>query len=724
MKPISLLTLFLFIQSYASALSTVVYSNASTQEFIGKQLWILEDKSNALTIADVQYHSGFSRSNDIVPNLGISNSTFWIKVNIQNTSNKRRLYLELRQPIIDHFEVYEKTEAQLERIYKGGDSYVFSARSIKNPSYFIPIEIPTGQTYTYYIQLKSAEQLLALFSIADVEHTYNYISKTDTLFGLYIGILIALFLYNAFVYFSLKERTYLLYIIYILLIGLTQSSLLGYTFLYFFPNNPYLANITPYISSILVSISALYFMRDFLITKRNVPRLHRFSYFIQTLYILTGLLTLMGIYSLAYSMVLILAAIVSLFMLIVGYVVLKNGYKPALYYLIAWSTLLLGIIIFVLKDFGILPVSFITSYTMPIGSALEVILLSFAMANRINILKKEKEASQQALIQEARLRESIVRQQNVVLEEKVADRTRNLEATLSELKETQSNLVDSEKMASLGQLTAGIAHEINNPINFVSSNIYPLKLDIQDLKSVIACYDSLDKNSEIEQVQNVLSAVETLKTNISYNELLIEIDILLKGIEDGANRTSEIVQSLKTFSHLDEADFKSYNVEEGLKSSLVLLSSLLNGNVTVQTDFKLIEEIDCFPGKINQVFMNILTNGIQAMQKNKSDKTKILHIQTYKQNDIAVIEIADTGPGIPESIIHKIFDPFFTTKEVGQGIGLGLSIVHTIIKKHKGEILVNSTPQVGTTFTIKLPLVQIQSEPVLPTQPILTETTV
>lgn len=709
MKQVLNFFILIFLTQIAYANNHVVYSNQTKQKLIGKKLYLFEDKSNTMSLETVIQEGVFEPSNDDVPNLGISNSSFWIKVAIQNASNKKILFLEFRQPIIDHFEVFEQNNESIQRIFKGGDSYPFGERKIKNPSYFIPLEIPSGQTYTYYIHLRSAEQILALFSLADVQNTYNYISQTDTLFGLYVGVLLALFLYNAFVYFSIRERTYLLYIIYIFFIGLTQVSLLGFTYLYLFPNQPYLANILPYLSSVMVSVSALYFMRNFLQTQSYVPKLHKYSYIIQWLYISTAVITIMGYYSVGYFLVLALAGVVSLFMLIVGYAVLNKGYKPALYYLIAWSTLLLGIIIFVLKDFGLLPVTFITSYTMPIGSAVEVILLSFAMANRINILKKEKEKSQQALIQEARLRESMAKQQNVLLEQKVADRTHNLEKTLAELKETQSNLVDSEKMASLGQLTAGIAHEINNPINFVSSNIYPLKLDIEDLKSIITCYEKIHDNIPVSEV---ISEVTKLKESISYAELIKEIEILLKGIEDGATRTYEIVQSLKTFSHLDEADFKSYNIEDGIKSSLVLLGSLINGCITVKTNFKLNMEIDCFPGKINQVFMNIMTNAIQAMQKDKSDKAKILLIETYKQGDNVFVEIADSGPGIPNEIKHKIFDPFFTTKEVGQGIGLGLSIVHTIVKKHKGEITVNSTPSVGTTFIVKLPISQTQSEPV------------
>jgi signal transduction histidine kinase len=356
----------------------------------------------------------------------------------------------------------------------------------------------------------------------------------------------------------------------------------------------------------------------------------------------------------------------------------------------------------VLKDINVLPYNFITVYTMPVGSAIEAILLSFALADKINILKREKELSQANEIRVMIANKRIVEEQNVNLEKKVKERTFELQKAMDNLTHAQTNLVESEKMASLGQLTAGIAHEINNPINFVSSNIYPLKLDFEDLLSVLKKYDQLFDGVELDKV---LEEVKNTKQEIDFDYVINEIYQLMNGIEDGANRTAEIVKGLKTFAYLDEAERKLADINEGIRSTLVLLSSSYKDEMQLFTHLGILPEIECFPGKLNQVFMNIFSNAIQAV-KSKKEKTPNDHIMVSTEivDDQVVIVIKDTGMGMSEEVKSKIFEPFFTTKDVGQGTGLGLSIVYSIIKKHEGTIDVESEKGVGTTFTIKLPV--------------------
>jgi signal transduction histidine kinase len=398
----------------------------------------------------------------------------------------------------------------------------------------------------------------------------------------------------------------------------------------------------------------------------------------------------------------IIASMVSVFMFVVAFIVYKRGYRPALFFLIGWTAFLAGIIVYVLKDFGILPYNNFTRYTMHIGSAIEVILLSFALADKINILKREKELSQANEIRVMIANKRIVEEQNVNLEKKVKERTFELQKAMDNLTHAQTNLVESEKMASLGQLTAGIAHEINNPINFVSSNIYPLKLDFEDLLSVLKKYDQLFDGVELDKV---LEEVKNTKQEIDFDYVINEIYQLMNGIEDGANRTAEIVKGLKTFAYLDEAERKLADINEGIRSTLVLLSSSYKDEMQLFTHLGVLPEIECFPGKLNQVFMNIFSNAIQAV-KSKKEKTPNDHIMVSTEivDDQVVIVIKDTGMGMSEEVKSKIFEPFFTTKDVGQGTGLGLSIVYSIIKKHEGTIDVESEKGVGTTFTIKLPV--------------------
>ena len=290
-----------------------------------------------------------------------------------------------------------------------------------------------------------------------------------------------------------------------------------------------------------------------------------------------------------------------------------------------------------------------------------------------------------------------------ILEVRVEERTREvqrqkeeLETILENLKATQTQLVESEKMASLGLLTAGVAHEINNPINFVSGNVEPLKRDIEDLLRILQAYESRITEKQLEAA---FADVAEMKSEMDYDFLVEEIDSLLGGIQEGARRTSEIVKGLRNFSRLDEDERKPASVNEGIESTLLILGSAFRERIEVIKDFGDIPEISCYPGKLNQVYMNVITNAIQAIE----DKGKI-YITTSVDGGCVRISIRDTGKGMSEEVRQRIFDPFFTTKEVGHGTGLGLSISFGIIENHQGRISVKSKPGEGSEFEILLPV--------------------
>jgi len=291
--------------------------------------------------------------------------------------------------------------------------------------------------------------------------------------------------------------------------------------------------------------------------------------------------------------------------------------------------------------------------------------------------------------------EQVLKEYSITLENEVAERTiqlnkknRELNDILIDLRNTQEQLVESEKMASLGQLTAGIAHEINNPINFVSSTISPLKRDFEEIKELIGKkFNGSANNSRISG------------ENDEVLFLLSEISSLLSGIEEGAKRTKNIVHGLRKFTRLDEDTYKKVDLHEGLDSTLMLLNSKLRGKIEIIRKYGRIPLVECLPGKINQVFMNILSNAIHAIDGNGK-----ITISTRHKNAIVSISISDTGAGMTNQIKKRIFEPFFTTKEVGTGTGLGLSISYGIVDNHGGRIKVKSTPEKGSSFVISLPV--------------------
>ncbi|MDL1970272.1 MAG: PAS domain S-box protein [Candidatus Desulfofervidaceae bacterium] len=293
-------------------------------------------------------------------------------------------------------------------------------------------------------------------------------------------------------------------------------------------------------------------------------------------------------------------------------------------------------------------------------------------------------------------------------EKELIESNKKLQQALDELKKMQAQLVQQEKMASIGQLAAGIAHEMNNPVGFVFSNFKNLRDYVEDFKTLLEqyqqCLQKLEEGKQIDKAE--IEKIKQIEKEIDLKFLLEDIEGLFKDTEEGLKRLIEIIQNLREFSRVDQVgDYTEYDINEGIKSTLVIIKNEYKYHVDVKTELGNIPPIYCHPGQINEVLMNIILNAVQAIKsQNRKDKGTIL-IKTYSDKDYVYCAISDDGPGIPEEIRGKIFDPFFTTKPVGKGTGLGLSICYDIVvNKHKGEIWVESEVGKGSTFFIKLPI--------------------
>jgi signal transduction histidine kinase/ligand-binding sensor domain-containing protein len=300
-------------------------------------------------------------------------------------------------------------------------------------------------------------------------------------------------------------------------------------------------------------------------------------------------------------------------------------------------------------------------------------------------------------------REVLNRTQEVLIQKQQIEKQKEeLLYTVTSLRDAQTQLVQSEKMASLGQLTAGIAHEINNPITFVYAGVDVLQHMIDELMQILNLYETLHQTADASPRANLLQEIQERKAKINYDEIKKDLVLTVEDIRQGAARTAEIVKGLRTFSRLDEADLKMADVHENLEATLVILRPQYKNRVQIEKNYGKLPLIECFPGKLNQVFTNILANAIQAIP----DKGKISITTQVIDNQHVCIQIQDTGEGMDEQVRQRIFEPFFTTKEVGKGTGLGLSISFSIIQKHKGTIEVESEKGKGTTFKITLPIQQ------------------
>ena len=715
LKKLLLLFLLVLVTSVSYAtFEPIVYTDSSKTISIGALVQVLEDTSNSLTADEVIYSTNFVATTNKVPNLDLSKSSFWVRIELKNTTPTEHLMLALELPIMDEVELYSPTADGGFSAIRMGEDRPFTERKYQDPNYLFDLYIKTGATKTYLMRVKGRESVQLPLSIGPPQNVLEYYKTIDIVSGFYFGIILVMLFYNLFIYFSVRDKSYLLYVLYILLVGLTQTSLQGYPFKYLWPNTPWIAQHSLFLFPSLVGAAGLQFMRVFLNAKHYIPKLNRYvPPVLFSVYVGCIILAITGKYTISYKAIEINAMCVSLFMLVGSIIIWRRGYRPAKFFFFAWVIFLAGVTIFVMKDLGVLPYNGFTRYTMHIGSGIEVVLLSFALADRINILTQEKEASQAEALRVSKENEQIIKQQNIVLESKVQERTVELQKsneelndTLNELKDTQSQLVNAEKMASLGQLTAGIAHEINNPINFVTANVQPLRRDIDDILTVLNKYAEINENTNLGEK---LKEIADLKVELETDYLIEEINSLIDGIGEGASRTAEIVKGLKNFSRLDENDLKMANINEGLNSTITLLDNTIkDNNIKVVKAYDDIPVIECYAGKLNQLFMNLLNNGVQAinMREDKSEQGELVVTTLIESEDRIVVKIADNGIGMTDEVKHRIFEPFYTTKEVGEGTGLGLSIAYNIIESHNGTVKVESEVGKGTTFIIGLPISQ------------------
>jgi signal transduction histidine kinase len=298
-----------------------------------------------------------------------------------------------------------------------------------------------------------------------------------------------------------------------------------------------------------------------------------------------------------------------------------------------------------------------------------------------------------------------LRSANEELERRVSERTRDLSQTLKRLKESEAQLVQSEKMSSLGQMVAGVAHEINTPLAYVKNSVATARDRMPDLRDALARAERLlemlrHAEPDPAQLQLAFEELQARLARIRQGRVVEDLDTLTRDGLHGIEQIVELVANLRNFSRLDRSKVASFNVNEGVRATLLIAQSSLR-KIDVERELGDVPSITCSPSQVNQVLLNLLNNSAQAMDKPRGRIT----ITTRAAGDgVVAIDVADNGKGIAPDVLPRIFDPFYTTKEVGKGTGLGLSIAYKIVKQHGGRIDVRSTPGEGTTVTVILPI--------------------
>lgn len=666
---------------------------------LGRYVTVLSDPGGQLTVDDVRRlpDDAFRPVHQDVPNFSFTRSHYWFRLRIDWADPALTVYRLWQQyPLTDYFTLYRPDGHGGYRAVRVGDQQPFARRELPTRAFGFTLMPRAGQVEDYYLELHGAGTL-----VVDLNLTSHATAQADTetrhlLYGFYYGAILALLLYNLMLYASLRERVYLWYTLYVAGLGLTFFDINGLAFRYLWPDFTWM-NTGFLMFTCLSLLAQAQFTRHFLSLRREWPGLDR------VLLMAVGLCAL-GIVAvplaparLLYPASQQLAALVAILCIIAGTGLWLRGYRPARYFTLASGFYIVGILVYVLQNFGWLGTSHFTSHSVQIGSSFELVLYSLALADRIRLMRIEKRQVEHVAHRQ-------LLEYNRSLEHSVQARTQDLLATLRTVSEKheamvamQQQLVQSEKMSSLGTLVAGVAHEINNPANFTrlaADNVRRGILQLQDFLHGLA-----DADSDPALVAEVAGRFARLEEQLAL-------------VREGTDRLALIVRDLQSFSRVGDPEAQVAAPDDGLEATLNLVRAQYGDRVDIRVERANPDARGrCNPAALNQVFMNLAVNGCQAILEKqvRTDGTAPaaghLHVVTrLAANGDWIAEFHDDGIGMDASTRDRIFEPFFTTKEVGTGTGLGLSVSYGIVRRHGGDIQVHSTAGEGSCFVVRLPL--------------------
>jgi len=383
-------SLFLFFSSsWVFAQSPlVIYSDANSNAEITDKVQLLEDKEAGLTIGQVMLSDKFVNNTGRVLNLGFSKSAFWVKVVLKNTTETNHLLLELSQPSIDSVEFYNSSPGETMQVQKLTKWAPLSARKYRDLLYIFDLDVKPNEIQTCFLRIKGDQPIQLTLTVGTPKSIFELMETVDFFSGIYVGIMLVMILYNFFIYFIVKDRSYLYYVLYIAFVLFTQTD---YPLKYLWPDIPWTNVHALSLFPCLAAITGLLFMQRFLKTKEYEPLLDKISYFFFALFGCSVLFSLFNNFVVSTHIMEPLSALLSLYMLFMAIRIYRKGYRPAKFFLIGWTIFLVGVMVFIFKDLGIFPYNVFTRYTMQFGSACDVILLSLGLADRIKTLNEEKE---------------------------------------------------------------------------------------------------------------------------------------------------------------------------------------------------------------------------------------------------------------------------------------------------------------------------------------------
>ncbi|MEO6915849.1 MAG: 7TM diverse intracellular signaling domain-containing protein, partial [Chitinophagaceae bacterium] len=444
MRKLSLFFFFLLFVSPAFSQQVVIDSTLNSR-YLNHELYYFEDPEGRLAIKDVLKERQFIQVKKDILNLLVTRSVFWIRFTVHNRNSTTKNLVEVVQPLLTRADFFEPDSNNNYIETKAGQDFRFLQRAEPNSANFAyPLNLKPGETKIYFLRISSkAQMLIPIHIVTERALTVTIISR-NLWFGIYCGIIIVMVLYNLFIFFSIRDKSSLYYVLHTLFVGLTQATLVGYTYKYLWPENIWFGTYSTFLLTCLVSIVGVQFLIEFMRLKQQEKKLYYTLKFFQVLYVIYIVLSALGFYTEIYGAILATQIVIAFFIVGASIYLLRKGYSEAKFYLIGWFSLMTGIVIYVLKDMGLIDYNPFTAYSLLYGSAAEVTLLSFALADKINIYKLEKEKSQEKEILAVIENERIVREQNVMLESMVNERTHELRIVNDDLVKVLKDLKDAE----------------------------------------------------------------------------------------------------------------------------------------------------------------------------------------------------------------------------------------------------------------------------------------
>ncbi|MBF0441924.1 MAG: sensor histidine kinase, partial [Oligoflexales bacterium] len=637
---------------------TVLDSN-NEEYVLGRNLTYFEDRKDIIRFEEISspgFEASWTESDKDAPSFGFSNSAFWLRFKVKNMSYEKTQWLfELAYPLHNDIEFYYRDKNGIYKMHKAGTHFEFSKRPINHMNFVFPISVGHEKIETFYIRSRGGNSMQFPMKIWSVKAFDEKKYVEYTILFVYYAVVFVMFLYNFFISVSIRNINYLYYILYIGSFGIFQSSINGLAFQYLWPNYPWWAqNCIPFFLGSAIFWIFL-FSRNFLETRTIVPRLDRASYFFIGWSLIIMLLSFLVPYSIPIRMCTAITMLALPYLAIMGYFCVRNGFKPGIYYLVAFVAFFAGSVLQASRLLSFITSNFITLYGIQIGSIIEIVLLSLALGDKI---RREQESARQK-----------IKELNTGLEDKVREKTAELSHANERLQE-----IDKQKTAFF----QNISHEIRSPLTLIMN---PLEAELNESPENKNISTALKNSKRLFRIVNQLLDFQKYAVAKKRLDILpINLTELVISIGDYFRDTAE----RKNVAFLLKINSRSY--DDGDHPGI-----FINGHVDA----------------LEKIVFNFLSNALKAI---RSDKGEIcLHLQNI-END-AIISVIDNGIGITEENQKKLFQIFSqinedTTKPY-EGTGIGLALTRELAEQMNGCISVNSTYEKGSCFSVSFPLLKV-----------------